>query len=198
MVQFLPGAWHPGPVTGAPLLDGALAYLECDWRRPTTAATTQCSSAGSGGSSGPGSTATPAVLRRPLPPTAARRRRPSRAGGAGAGPRPGRPGRAARPAARRRPPPRPPPRPGRPPPGWHLPEPVAGGRMARAVPRVSSGTAWITMLMVSGWPMPSRKPAAASRTPSMAALAASSRARPRRPTTPGPIPRCTPRMAGRR
>jgi flavin reductase len=30
MPQFLPVAWHPGPVTGAPLLDGALAYLECD------------------------------------------------------------------------------------------------------------------------------------------------------------------------
>jgi flavin reductase (DIM6/NTAB) family NADH-FMN oxidoreductase RutF len=30
MAQFLPVAWHPGPVTGAPLLDGALAHLECD------------------------------------------------------------------------------------------------------------------------------------------------------------------------
>jgi flavin reductase (DIM6/NTAB) family NADH-FMN oxidoreductase RutF len=30
MAQFLPVAWHPGPLTGAPLLDGALAYLECD------------------------------------------------------------------------------------------------------------------------------------------------------------------------
>ena len=30
MAQFLPVAWHPGPVTRAPLLDGALAYLECD------------------------------------------------------------------------------------------------------------------------------------------------------------------------
>ena len=30
MAQFLPVAWHPGPETGAPLLDGALAYLECD------------------------------------------------------------------------------------------------------------------------------------------------------------------------
>jgi flavin reductase (DIM6/NTAB) family NADH-FMN oxidoreductase RutF len=30
MAQFLPVAWHPGPVTGAPLLDGALAWLECD------------------------------------------------------------------------------------------------------------------------------------------------------------------------
>jgi len=30
MAQFLPVAWHPGPVTGAPLLEGALAYLECD------------------------------------------------------------------------------------------------------------------------------------------------------------------------
>jgi flavin reductase len=30
MAQFLPVAWHPGPATGAPLLDGALAYLECD------------------------------------------------------------------------------------------------------------------------------------------------------------------------
>jgi flavin reductase (DIM6/NTAB) family NADH-FMN oxidoreductase RutF len=30
MAQFLPVAWHPGPVTGAPLVDGALAYLECD------------------------------------------------------------------------------------------------------------------------------------------------------------------------
>jgi flavin reductase len=30
MAQFLPVAWHPGPVTAAPLLDGALAYLECD------------------------------------------------------------------------------------------------------------------------------------------------------------------------
>jgi flavin reductase len=30
MAQFLPVAWHPGPTTGAPLLDGALAHLECD------------------------------------------------------------------------------------------------------------------------------------------------------------------------
>jgi flavin reductase (DIM6/NTAB) family NADH-FMN oxidoreductase RutF len=30
MAQFLPVAWHPGPVTGAPLLDGALAWLEGD------------------------------------------------------------------------------------------------------------------------------------------------------------------------
>jgi flavin reductase len=30
MAQFRPVAWHPGPVTGAPLLDGALAWLECD------------------------------------------------------------------------------------------------------------------------------------------------------------------------
>jgi flavin reductase len=30
MAQFLPVAWRPGPVTGAPLLDGALAWLECD------------------------------------------------------------------------------------------------------------------------------------------------------------------------
>jgi flavin reductase (DIM6/NTAB) family NADH-FMN oxidoreductase RutF len=30
MAQFLPVAWHPGPVTGAPLLDGALSWLECD------------------------------------------------------------------------------------------------------------------------------------------------------------------------
>jgi flavin reductase (DIM6/NTAB) family NADH-FMN oxidoreductase RutF len=30
MPQFLPVAWHSAPVTGAPLLDGALAYLECD------------------------------------------------------------------------------------------------------------------------------------------------------------------------
>lgn len=30
MAQFLPVAWHPGPVSAAPLLDGALAYLECD------------------------------------------------------------------------------------------------------------------------------------------------------------------------
>ena len=30
MAQFVPVGWHPGPVTGAPLLDGALAYLECD------------------------------------------------------------------------------------------------------------------------------------------------------------------------
>src|SRR5215213_4602118 len=29
MAQFVPVGWHPGPVTGAPLLDGALAYLEC-------------------------------------------------------------------------------------------------------------------------------------------------------------------------
>ena len=30
MAQFRPVAWRPGPVTGAPLLDGALAWLECD------------------------------------------------------------------------------------------------------------------------------------------------------------------------
>ena len=30
MAQFLPLTWRPGPVTGAPLLEGALAYLECD------------------------------------------------------------------------------------------------------------------------------------------------------------------------
>jgi flavin reductase len=30
MAQFAPLEWHPGPVTGAPLLDGALAWLECD------------------------------------------------------------------------------------------------------------------------------------------------------------------------
>ena len=30
MAQFLPIAWHPGPFTGAPLLDAALAYLECE------------------------------------------------------------------------------------------------------------------------------------------------------------------------
>jgi flavin reductase (DIM6/NTAB) family NADH-FMN oxidoreductase RutF len=30
MAQFRPVAWHHGPVSGAPLLDGALAYLECD------------------------------------------------------------------------------------------------------------------------------------------------------------------------
>jgi flavin reductase (DIM6/NTAB) family NADH-FMN oxidoreductase RutF len=30
MAQFLPLPWRPGPVTGAPLLDGALAWLECD------------------------------------------------------------------------------------------------------------------------------------------------------------------------
>jgi flavin reductase len=30
MAQFVPVAWRPGPVSGAPLLDGALAYLECD------------------------------------------------------------------------------------------------------------------------------------------------------------------------
>jgi flavin reductase (DIM6/NTAB) family NADH-FMN oxidoreductase RutF len=30
MAQFAPVGWHPGPVTGAPLLEGALAYLECD------------------------------------------------------------------------------------------------------------------------------------------------------------------------
>jgi flavin reductase len=30
MAQFLPLDWRPGPVTGAPLLDGALAWLECD------------------------------------------------------------------------------------------------------------------------------------------------------------------------
>jgi flavin reductase len=29
MAQFLPVAWRPGPVTGAPLLGGALAWLEC-------------------------------------------------------------------------------------------------------------------------------------------------------------------------
>jgi flavin reductase len=30
MAQFVPVGWHPGPLTGAPLLEGALAYLECD------------------------------------------------------------------------------------------------------------------------------------------------------------------------
>jgi flavin reductase len=30
MAQFLPVGWRPGPVTAAPLLDGALAWLECD------------------------------------------------------------------------------------------------------------------------------------------------------------------------
>jgi flavin reductase (DIM6/NTAB) family NADH-FMN oxidoreductase RutF len=30
MAQFLPVGWRPGPVTGAPLLEGALAWLECD------------------------------------------------------------------------------------------------------------------------------------------------------------------------
>jgi flavin reductase len=30
MAQFGPIDWRPGPVTGAPLLDGALAWLECD------------------------------------------------------------------------------------------------------------------------------------------------------------------------
>jgi flavin reductase (DIM6/NTAB) family NADH-FMN oxidoreductase RutF len=30
MAQFMPVGWRPGPLTGAPLLDGALAYLECD------------------------------------------------------------------------------------------------------------------------------------------------------------------------
>jgi flavin reductase len=30
MAQFRPVGWRPGPVTGAPLLDGALAWLECD------------------------------------------------------------------------------------------------------------------------------------------------------------------------
>jgi flavin reductase (DIM6/NTAB) family NADH-FMN oxidoreductase RutF len=30
MAQFLPLAWRPGPVSGAPLRDGALAWLECD------------------------------------------------------------------------------------------------------------------------------------------------------------------------
>jgi flavin reductase len=30
MAQFVPVDWRPGPVTGAPLLDGALAWLECD------------------------------------------------------------------------------------------------------------------------------------------------------------------------
>jgi flavin reductase (DIM6/NTAB) family NADH-FMN oxidoreductase RutF len=30
MAQFGPIDWRPGPVTGAPLLDGALASLECD------------------------------------------------------------------------------------------------------------------------------------------------------------------------
>jgi flavin reductase (DIM6/NTAB) family NADH-FMN oxidoreductase RutF len=30
MAQFLPLDWRPGPVTGAPLLDAALAWLECD------------------------------------------------------------------------------------------------------------------------------------------------------------------------
>src|SRR5207244_11345611 len=28
--QFEPFGWRPGPATGAPLLDGALAWLECD------------------------------------------------------------------------------------------------------------------------------------------------------------------------
>jgi flavin reductase (DIM6/NTAB) family NADH-FMN oxidoreductase RutF len=30
LAQFVPMAWRAGPVTGAPLLDGALAFLECD------------------------------------------------------------------------------------------------------------------------------------------------------------------------
>jgi flavin reductase len=30
MAQFTPLDWRPGPVTGAPLLDGALAWLECE------------------------------------------------------------------------------------------------------------------------------------------------------------------------
>jgi flavin reductase len=29
MAQFLPLDWHPAPGTGTPLLDGALAWLEC-------------------------------------------------------------------------------------------------------------------------------------------------------------------------
>ena len=29
MAQFVPLDWHPAPVTGTPLLDGALAWLEC-------------------------------------------------------------------------------------------------------------------------------------------------------------------------
>jgi flavin reductase (DIM6/NTAB) family NADH-FMN oxidoreductase RutF len=29
MAQFLPLDWHPAPVTGTPLLEGALAWLEC-------------------------------------------------------------------------------------------------------------------------------------------------------------------------
>ena len=30
MAQFVPVDWRPGPVTGTPLLHGALAWLECD------------------------------------------------------------------------------------------------------------------------------------------------------------------------
>jgi len=30
MAQFVPLDWRPGPVSGTPLLDGALAWLECD------------------------------------------------------------------------------------------------------------------------------------------------------------------------
>jgi flavin reductase (DIM6/NTAB) family NADH-FMN oxidoreductase RutF len=33
MAQFVPLAWRPAPVTGAPLLDGALAWLECEVER---------------------------------------------------------------------------------------------------------------------------------------------------------------------
>ena len=30
MAQFVPVDWRPSPVTGAPLLDGALAFVECE------------------------------------------------------------------------------------------------------------------------------------------------------------------------
>ena len=59
MAQFVPVAWHPGPVTGAPPWTAPWPTWSATSRRPTTAATTRCSWAGSAGSSGP----TPAASR---------------------------------------------------------------------------------------------------------------------------------------